>query len=53
MIGSLASGFIKPYFDKIEQRPIALMALPLGAVKLRDISLEAGEALTLKAQFTS
>jgi hypothetical protein len=53
MIGNLASGFIKPYFDKIERNPIALMALPLGPVKLRDISLEAGEALTLSAKFSS
>jgi hypothetical protein len=53
MIGSLASGFIKPYFEKVEKQPIALMALPLGSVKLRDISLEAGETLTLRAQFSS
>jgi hypothetical protein len=53
MIGSLASGFIRPYFDQIESRPIPLMALSLGSIKLRDISVEAGKALTLRAKFSS
>ena len=53
MVGSVASGFIKPYFAKVENRPISLMALPLGTLKLRDISIAGGEALTLKASFQS
>jgi hypothetical protein len=53
MIGSLASGFIRPYLEKVEQKPVALMAFSLGTVKLRDISVQGGDALTLHARFSS
>jgi hypothetical protein len=53
MIGSLASGFIRPYLEKAQQRPVPLMALSLGTVKLRDITVEGGDALTLHARFSS
>jgi hypothetical protein len=39
--------------EKAQQRPVPLMALSLGTVKLRDITVEGGDALTLHARFSS
>ncbi len=53
VIGTLACGFIRPYIAKYEGRSISLMALPLGSVRLRDLTVEAGESLTIHARLSA
>lgn len=53
VIGTLACGFIRPHIAKHEGRSIPLMALPLGSVRLRDLTVEAGESLTVHARLSA
>jgi hypothetical protein len=52
-IATLACSVLAPHLQKIEGRAFELMALPLGEVRLRDVKLEAGDAVTLTAEFGS
>src|SRR5215210_4559624 len=53
VIGNLACGFLQPYLQKLEGRQFALMAFALGDVRLRDVTLAAGEEITVRAEFGS
>ena len=53
MIGVMASGFIQPHLAEFEGRRIPLSAFPLGEIKIRNLSVEVGEALRLRAEFSS
>ncbi len=51
-IGALACGFLTPHLEKIDGRSFALLALPLGEVKLRDVRLAAAaDTITVQADF--
>ena len=50
-LGTLACGFIAPHLERFNGREFALMALPLGEVKLRDVQIAAGRELGVTAQF--
>ncbi len=50
-IGSLACGALAPHLQKLDGRTFALMALPLGEIRLRDVTLVAGETLKVSAEF--
>jgi hypothetical protein len=52
-IASLACGVLAPHLQKLERREFALMSLPLGEVRLRDLRLSVGETLTVAAEFGS
>jgi hypothetical protein len=52
-IGALACGFLSPHLQKVDGRTISLLALPLGDVRLRDVTLSANERLTVRAEFGS
>lgn len=54
MAANLARGFLQPQFDKLEAKPIALSALALGEIRLRDVAvaLESG-TLRIRAKFGS
>ena len=47
----MAKTFLKPHFDRLEQKPVSLGAFALGEVKLRDIRVEVGETVRVAAQF--
>ncbi len=51
MIGTMASGFIRPQLDKLQRQPIALAGYLLGGLKLRDLKIEAGDPLRAQATF--
>ncbi len=51
MAANLLGKFAKPYFDQVQSKPISLAALSLGDVRLRDVTLQAGETLRLQARF--
>lgn len=51
MIASTATAFLRPHFAKLERRAFPLLALSLGEVKLREVTLTVGESLKLAAQF--
>ena len=51
MIGVMAAAMINPKLKAIEGQMIPLTALSLGDVKLRDLTVEAGDAIELVAQF--
>lgn len=50
-IGGVACGILGPHLEKLDGRSFALMALPLGEVRLRDVRMSAGEKLTVTAEF--
>ena len=50
-LGTLACGFIAPHLERFNGREFALMALPLGEVKLRDVQIATGRELRVTAQF--
>ena len=53
-IASLACAAITPQFARVEKRPFPLSALPLGEVKLRDVSVAlAGNRISIAAKFGS
>ncbi len=53
MVGSAATALVRPYLTKVESRVFPLMAFSLGNVKLRDVTLEAGEIVRIQATFSS
>jgi hypothetical protein len=52
-IATLACGILKPYLQKIDGREFPLMSLPLGNIRLRDVSLTVGDKLCVTAEFGS
>ena len=50
-IGSMACGFLEPHLQKINGRSFALMALPLGEVRLRDVRIAASDKISVTAEF--
>lgn len=50
-IGSLACGVLAPHLQKLEGRTFALMALPLGEIRLRDVVLATDDTLKVSAEF--
>jgi hypothetical protein len=52
-IGGVACGFLNPHLQKVDGRTVSLMALPLGEIRLRDVTLSANERLTVRAEFSS
>ncbi len=53
MIASAANALLKPHFQRIQERPIALTSFVLGDLKLRDVSLQTGETIRLHGLFGS
>jgi hypothetical protein len=53
MVANLAGGFIRPHFAALEGRNFPLVTFVLGEIRLRDVQLEAGDALRLTARFGS
>jgi hypothetical protein len=54
MAATLARGFLQPQFEKIQQQPIALGALALGEIRLRDVSAALQkDTLRISAKFGS
>jgi hypothetical protein len=53
MVAGMAGSFIRPQFDKIQNRPFPLAVLALGEVRLRDVEIETGETIRLSARFGS
>lgn len=51
LAAGLAVGLIRPQLDKIQRQPIALSALPLGALELQDVRITTGEKIRLEADF--
>ncbi len=52
-IASVACGILKPHLQKLDGRVFPLMSLPIGAVRLRDVSISVGERLSVNAEFGS
>ena len=52
-MASIACGILKPHLEKINGRQFALMSLPLGEVRLRDVQIVAGDRLSITAEFGS
>ncbi|CAN5582224.1 hypothetical protein BH18VER1_BH18VER1_14460 [soil metagenome] len=50
-IGALACGALAPHLEKLTGRSFALMGLPLGEIRLRDVRISAGDKLTVSAEF--
>ena len=50
---TLACGILKPHFQKIDGREFALMSLPSGEIRLRDVRLTVGDKLCVTAEFGS
>jgi hypothetical protein len=54
MAATLARGFLQPRFDKIQQKPIAVGALALGEIRLRDVAVAIeGQTISISAKFGS
>lgn len=51
LASSLATGLIRPQLEKIRRQPISLSALPLGALKVRDVRVSTGDRIRLEADF--
>lgn len=51
MIGTMASGFIRPQLERLQRQPIALASHLLGGLKLRDVNIDAGDPLRAQASF--
>lgn len=52
-IGALACTGLAPHLQKLDGRTFALMGLPLGEIRLRAVTLAAGEKLAVSAEFGS
>lgn len=48
---NLAGSFIRPHLEKIQKQPIPLGIAALGTVRLRDVEVEAGERIAIRARF--
>ena len=53
MLGELAGGAIRPHLQQIDGKSFPLTALPLGEVRLQDLSLTIGDPLKVHATFGS
>lgn len=53
MVANAASALLKPRFAELERRKFPLLAFSLGEVKLRDVTVQTGETLRLRAEFGS
>jgi hypothetical protein len=54
MAATLARGFLQPQFTKLEAKPIALGALAVGEIRLRDVAVAIeGQTLRIGAKFGS
>lgn len=51
MITKMASGFARPYLEKLEGRSFSLLALGLGGLRVRDVELAAADGLEVRAKF--
>jgi hypothetical protein len=52
-IAGIACGVLKPHLQKIDGREFALMSLPLGEIRLRDVQIAVGDKLSVTAEFGS
>lgn len=52
-LGALACGVLGPRLQKLEGRTFALMALPPGQIRLRDVRLAATGKLSVRADFSA
>ncbi len=52
-IAGVACGFLKPQLEKLNGRVFALMSLPLGEVRLREVRIAVGDSLSVTAEFGS
>jgi len=52
-IASVACGVLKPHLQKLDGREFALMSLPLGEVRLRDVRIAVSDKLSVTAEFGS
>jgi len=52
-IASMACGFLAPHLQKLDGREFALMAVPLGNIRLRDVRLAVSDKLSVDAEFGS
>ena len=50
-VGALACGVLAPHLEKLDGRTFALMGLPLGEIRLRDVRISAGDKLSVSAAF--
>ncbi|MDQ6808217.1 MAG: hypothetical protein M3Z64_02145 [Verrucomicrobiota bacterium] len=50
-IASVACGVLAPHLQKLDGREFALMALPLGEIRLRDMRLVVGDEIAVTAEF--
>ncbi len=50
-IASMACGVLKPHLQKLDGREFALMSLPLGEVRLRDVRIAVNDRLSVTAEF--
>lgn len=50
-LGSLACNFLAPQLERFNNRAFSLMALPLGEVQLREITISATDKLAITSQF--
>ena len=51
MMGSLAAGLLRPKLNELEAKPLALAASLLGSVRLKDVAIETGDVLRVRATF--
>ena len=52
-IARIACGILNPHLQKIDGREFALLSLPLGATRLRDIRFTVADTLSVIAEFGS
>ena len=52
-MGGVACGVLKPHLEKLNGRAFALLSLPLGEARLRDVRVAVGEKLSVTADFGS
>ena len=50
-VGALACSVLEPHLQKLDGKSFALMGLPLGEVRLRDVRLSVGDKLAVNAEF--
>jgi hypothetical protein len=51
MIGGIACRFLQPHLDRLSDRPLPLMALSMGQVRLRDVRIDVHDGLAIEARF--
>ena len=53
VLGGMACSVLRPQLDKVSNRVFPLTALSLGEIRLRDLRIDAGEAVKVSAAFGS